>query len=215
MKYLYNRGTGKQSSRKWLVVPAFLLALGLYLGFNLLSPLIFSVAEPRDRTANLLKTQQPQQDVDRLYIPKINANITIAPIGTDETEALNIGVASRSNQNGNPKAGGNYVLAAERFSLQLLPYDTFKKSPFYNLKNLQVGDDLFVDYKGTRFSYKIDARLEKASTDPSIEASSEEAKLTLFTIELTSDDKREIITARQVGKVVWAAGIPKVQPVTD
>lgn len=215
MKYLYNSGIGKQASRKWLIVPISVLVLGLYVGFNVLSPMIFYVIEPTDRTANLLKTEQPQQDVDRLYIPKINASIVIAPIGIDETSALSIGAVSRSNQNGNPKAGGNYVLMAERFNLQLFPYDTFKKSPFYNLKNIQVGDDVFVDYKGTRFAYQVDSREIKESTDPSIEGSSEEAKLTLYTTELSDDGKREVFTASQVGKVVWTAGTPKVEPVTD
>ncbi|MEO5499172.1 MAG: hypothetical protein ABIR46_01580, partial [Candidatus Saccharimonadales bacterium] len=74
MKYLYNRGIGKPGSRKRMVVPVLFLIVGFYLGFNTLSPMIFSLTEPSDQTANLLKTQQPQQDVDRLYIPKINTN---------------------------------------------------------------------------------------------------------------------------------------------
>lgn len=215
MKYLYNRGIGKESSRKWLILPIIPLVVGLYVGLNFLSPMIFYVVEPTDRIAKQLKTEQPQQNVDRLYIPKVNASITIAPIGTDEATALNGGAVSRSNQNGNPKAGGNYVLMAERFNLQPLPYDTFKKSPFYNLKNVQIGDDLYVDYKGTRFAYKVDVREIKESTDPRIEGASKDAKLTLFTTELTSDGKREVLVAKQVGKVVWIAGIPKVEPITD
>lgn len=215
MKYLYNRGIGKESSRKWLILPILPLVIGLYAGFNVLSPMIFYVTQPTDGTAKLLKTEQPQPNVDRLYIPKINTSVTIAPIGTDNATALDSGEVSHSDQNGNPKAGGNYVLTAERFNLQLLPYDTFKKSPFYNLKNVQVGDDLFVDYKGTRFAYVVAAREIKDSTDPSIEGTSKEARLTLYTTELTSDGKREVLIAKQVGKVVWTAGIPKVEPITD
>lgn len=215
MKYLYNNGVGKTGNQKLLLVPLILVLIGIYLGFNTLSPLIFSVTQPVDKTANLLKSQQPEQDIDRLYIPKINTNIVIAPIGTDETTALDLGAVSRSNQNGNPKAGGNYVLVAERFSLRFLPTETFNKSPFYNLGNLQVGDDLFVDYKGTRFAYKIDAREIMDSTNPRIEGTSEQAKLTLYSAEMKDEGKREIITASQIGKVVWTSGAPKVEPITN
>ncbi len=215
MKYIYNRGIGEQESRKWLIIPGLILVVGLYAAFNVLAPAIFYALQPTDKTAQVLQTQQPNENEDKLYIPKINSIITIAPIGTDETSALEVGAVSRSNQNGNPKGGGNYVVVAKRFSLKPLPQDTFKRSHFYNLKNIQVGDDLFVDYKGTRFAYKVDSREMKESTDPSIEGTTEKAKLTLYTTELNADEKRDVFTAAQVGKVVWTSGAPRVEPVLD
>lgn len=213
MKYLYNRGIGKQTSRKWVILPVSILVLGLYGGFNVLAPIIYSIAQPTNRIARTLQTQQPDQNTDRLYIPKINISIDIAPIGTYEVTGLNIGAVSRSNQNGNPKSGGNYVLVAEQFSLQVLPSNTFERSPFYNLKNIQPGDDLFVDYKGTRFVYKLDTREIKDSTDPSIEGNTKQPRLTLYTTELTNDGRREVFTATQLGKVVWSSGKPVVESI--
>ena len=45
----------------------------------------------------------------------------------------------------------------------LTPQQTLRKSPFYNIDKLTVGDEIIIDYNGVRYNYVIS---EKQSVKP-------------------------------------------------
>ncbi|HET6747358.1 MAG TPA: class E sortase [Candidatus Saccharimonadales bacterium] len=130
---------------------------------------------------------------NRLYIPKLKLNV---PYGITE-EALNSGAWHRYPERGDSEKGGNFILAGHRFEMGWTYQEINKKSPFYHIDQLHVGDDIFIDFNGKRYQYKIEDRLKVKPTQIEIEASSNDAKLTLYTCTLGGEmDGREVIVAR-------------------
>lgn len=211
MKYSYREGVEKPKSRKWVVLPIFLVLAIVYGALNYLSPAILYVVEPADTTAKTLIANKPQQGNDRLYIPKINANIAVVG-GSDGTTVLQSGASQRSVDSGNPSEGGNYVLVASRLSLGYTPSETKQKSSFYHLGKLSSGDDIYVDYDGTRYAYKVELRKTVDDDTAALEVRSDKPRLTLYTAEAGSHDT---VVAKQVGKIVWTSGKPKLQAIED
>lgn len=214
MTYNYREGVkGKANSRskKWLVVPVILLVGGAYLMVNTLSPLVPStVTGESENIAIKLKTPVPVIEEDRLYVPKIGVDVAIVTGVSEET--LEGGAWHRVPQNGDPKQGGNFVLAAHRFNLGLLPSQTRAKSPFYYLDRLSQGDQLYVDYKGQRFAYEVEKRYKVADNDISIEKKTDENKMTLYSCDLRGPKAgREVVEARPIGVVTWDGGAPKIK----
>ena len=209
MKYNYREGIERTKSQKRLILPVLVLLAGLYAVVNYLAPEILYVIEPPDATAKKLVSERPSQGQDHLYIPKINANVPI--ISEDNGDAPDAVAQERSITSGTPGEGGNYVLAANRFSLGLTPMETKAKSPFYHLGKLSSGDDIYVDYKGVRYAYKVE-KIEAAESSESYEDRTDEPYLTLY---MTEASQRQIVTAKQVGKVVWTNDQPKLQPLPD
>lgn len=211
MKYNYREGVEKQKSRKWVILPIVGFLLAAYALVNVLSPEILYVIEPADTTAKKLISYKPSSDENRLYIPKINADILVVPADGDESLALEKGAVQRLPDSGNPKDGGNFVLVANRFSLSFTPMQTDEKSPFYHLSKLSKDDDIYVDYGGTRYAYKIEER----AVDPDVaelETRTDTNKLTLYSVEQSG---RQVIVAKMVGKVIWSNGQPKLQALPD
>lgn len=209
MKYNYREGIEKTKSRKRFIFPAVIVLGGLYATVTYLAPEILYVVEPPDATAKKLVTERPAQGKERLYIPKLNADIGI--VSGDSSEAADSTAQERSLVSGNPSEGGNYVLAANRFSLGLTPMDTKAKSPFYHLGKLTSGDDIYLDYKGVRYAYKV-KEIKVAENITEYENRTDEPQLTLYTSEAA---ERQVITAKQTGKIVWTSGQPKLQPLPD
>ena len=206
MKYNYREGVEKPKSRKRFILPVLILAGGAYALATYLAPDLLYVVEPPDATAKKLVVQKPAQTEARLYIPKLNADISV--LGVDEGGSVDRAAQERSTASGNPAEGGNYVLAANRFSLGLTPMDTKAKSPFYHLAKLSSGDDIYVDYKGVRYAYKVE-EVKPVESITSFEERSDEPRLTLYTSEAAG---RHVVTAKQTGKIVWTSGQPKLQP---
>ena len=141
---------------------------------------------------------KPRTTDNRIIIPKIGVNI---PYGSGAA-ALDRGAEWRYPNNGNPASGGNFVIAAHRFSIQPTPQSTIEKSPFYHIDKLSVGDKIIVDYDGERYGYEINNIFDVQATQTEIEASSTEAKLTLYSCELGgADTGRIVVTAKLLGKV--------------
>ena len=103
----------------------------------------------------------------------------------------------RKPENGNPKDGGNFVLSAHRFIMGLTPQQTLRKSPFYNIDKLTVGDEIIIDYNGVRYNYVIS---EKQSVKPDaveIEQLTDQPQLTLYSCTLGgANDGRDVIIAK-------------------
>ena len=183
-----------------------------YVVVNYFSPEILYVVEPPDTTAKKLVSNKPGQDENRLYIPKLNADIVIIPAEGNEELGLEKGAVQRAVNNGNPKDGGNYVLVANRLSLGLTPMETKTKSSYYHLGKLSKGDDIYVDYGGTRYGYKVVDRKSGDTNVSDVEEQTDTPQLTLYSTEAAD---RQIIVAEQTGKIIWTNGQPKLQALPD
>ncbi len=217
MHYVVGEGVDKgQKRRRWpLFVAGTLLAGGLYLLYNTLSPMLPDLTVDAQATTNKLKTEAPQVKENRLYLPQINVDVPIVDINGNEAAALDKGAIHRAPENGNPKDGGNYVLAAHRFTLGLTPSETRAKSPFYHIDEMKVNDQVYVDYSGTRYAYKITSiDPNVAPTDVAIENRTQSPALTIYSCGLTgSDGNRYVLHAELLGTVSWQEGKPVVEPI--
>ena len=213
LRYNYRTGVTKQKgSRKiWMALPVIMLISGGYLLLNALSPALqLPFDGPQDATAKKLVSDMPNLSENRLYIPQINVNVAI--IEGDDDSVLKKGTWHRQPKNGDPQAGGNFVLSAHRFNLGLTPSQTRAQSPFYHIDQLNDGDQFYVDYKGTRYAYEV---VKKYSVDPTaveIEDRSTESKLTLYTYESSNQASgRDVVEAKPVGTIAWVNGTAKLQ----
>lgn len=173
-----------------------MLSGGVYMLTLVAAPTIAPVIVMRP--IDLKALPMPKKSENRIVIPKIGVNIAYAP----GVESLDRGAQWRWPDRGNPDRGGNFIVAAHRFSIQPTPMGTIEKSPFYNIDKLVVGDKIVVDYLGSRYAYEIDKMFEVKPTQVEIEAPSEEAKLTLYSCELGgSETGRVVVTAKPLGTV--------------
>lgn len=190
----------------------FLFLVGGYILLNALSPMMPMPGEDIQATAKKLVREQPKPTDNRLYIPKINVDIAIVLANGDEMKALERGALHRVPENGNPKEGGNFVVAAHRFTIGLTPGETRKKSPLYHIDALDKGDMIYVDYEGVRYAYKIIDHQKVPSTAVEIEKRTEDNRMTLYSCDLRGPKHaREVILAEQVGKVAWNNGKPVIE----
>jgi LPXTG-site transpeptidase (sortase) family protein len=215
MRYTYRSGVSKTKSRSklWWAVPVLGLAIGGYMLINTLSPAISVLNGPVDATAKRLVAEKPTLDENRLYIPKINVDVAIVDINGNETAALERGAIHRAPDNGNPMDGGNFVLAAHRFQLGMTPEQTRKKSPFYHINQLQTGDQLYVDYQGTRYAYEVTSKKSVPKEATEIEQRTDDDQLTIYSCVLGGPEAgREVVFAKPIGTVAWDDGAPKLKP---
>ena len=210
MRYEYRRGIQKPK-RWWVTLPVVAVIVGAYATLSALAPSMPIYASAPDETARKLTETKPALNENRLYIPKINLNIaTTSESGNASVPAG--GAVQRSIESGNPKDGGNYVLAAHRFQLGYTPQQTRSNSPFYHLGQLNPGDEVYVDYDGVRYAFKITDRKFVDPTAPEAEAKTDKDRLTLFSTELSGPGAtREIVVAEPVGTIVWVNGSPKLK----
>ena len=182
---------------------------------NTVAPSVSVFAGPVDATAKKLVAQKPNLAENRLYIPKINVDVAVVKINGDEKTALEKGAVHRAPDSGNPAKGGNFVLAAHRFQLGFTPDQTRQKSPFYHIDQLNTGDQLYVDYYGTRYAYEVTERKDVPQNATEIEDRTDSAQLTLYSCELAGPQAgREVVLAKPIGTVAWDdSGAPKIKPI--
>lgn len=196
-----------------MAFPLLGIAVGGYLLVNSFWPALPEVMADRDATAKKLVSLEPALTEDRIYIPKVNADVAVVQIEGNEKLALERGAIQRSPSSGNPRDGGNFVVAAHRFNLGFTPAQTKARSPFYRIDKLAVGDEIYVDFQGTRYAYKVENKKLVEPSAVEIEARTEDDRLTMYSCELAGPEAgREVIIAKPIGKVVWTAGTPKIQP---
>ncbi|AGL62027.1 putative sortase family protein [Candidatus Saccharimonas aalborgensis] len=173
-----------------------LLSGGLYLLLLVASPSLAPLITMKPIEVRSLPA--PQATDNRVIIPKIGVNIPY----DKGAASLDRGAEWRYPERGNPEKGGNFIIAAHRFSIQPTPQGTIEKSPFYHIDKLAVGDKIVIDYIGTRYGYEIEKIFTVKPTQVEIEAPSTDAKLTLYTCELDgSDAGRVVVVAKPLGKV--------------
>ena len=176
------------------IASLLLLIAGAYLLITSLSPtLISTTINPDDNsTTKLLKADRPI-DENRLYIPKIDINL---PYTAGDETVMEKGAWWRQPGSGNPADGGNFVLSAHRFIMGLTPQQTLRKSPFYNINKLEIGDKISIDYSGKRYEYTISKIFAVAPDAVEIEQRTDQPQLTLYSCTLGgASDGREVIIA--------------------
>lgn len=190
--------TRKRSVTSMLIgiMACCLIGGGLYLLLLAVSPTVAPLIAMKPIDVKALPA--PAKNEDRIVIPKLGVNI---PYGKGPA-SLDRGAEWRRPERGNPANGGNFIIAAHRFSIQPTPQGTIEKSPFYNIDKLVVGDKIVADYQGVRYGYEITKIFDVKPTQIEIEAPSEEAKLTLYSCELGgSEAGRVVVVAKPLGKV--------------
>lgn len=186
---------------------------GLYLLYNSLSPMIPQSGNDARATVKKLTAEQPRPHDNRVYIPQINIDIPIVSIGGNEAAALEKGAVHRAPTSGDPKTGGNFVIAAHRFNLGLTPNATRAKSPFYHIDSLKNGDQIYIDYEGKRYVYEIYEKTLVPPTAVDIEHRTEKPRLTMYSCELAGPAAgREVVYAKPIGTVAWSDGKPGIEP---
>lgn len=215
MRYTLEDGIARKAKHHWLLLPAIvLLGAGIYLTYDTLSPMLPAIGVDTQATAVKLKSIEPTIGENRLYLPQINVDVPIVEQkdGESQASALDRGALHRTPDNGNPKDGGNFVLAAHRFTLGFTPSETRAKSPFYHIDEMQVGDQVYVDYNGLRYAYKISEKKTVAPSDVGIEARTKDSRMTIYSCTLSgSNDGRVVLFADQIGIVKWNNGQPVVE----
>lgn len=189
--------TNKKIVRPIIITAAIsMLAGGLYLLSLVSAPVIAPVIA--QRPIIVAELPKPTISENRIVIPKLGVNIAYAP----GEASLDRGAQWRHPDRGNPADGGNFIIAAHRFSIQPTPQGTVEKSPFYRIDQLTIDDKIIVDYEGVRYAYTIDKIFDVKPSQTEIEAASSMAKLTLYSCELGgSEAGRIVVTATPMGKV--------------
>ena len=178
------------------LVAVILLGVGGYILTLVMSPTVAPLISMKPINVDALPA--PGATDNRIVIPKIGVNIVYGP----GKASLDNGAQWRYPERGNPETGGNFIIAAHRFSLAPTPTETIRKSPFYNIDKLAVSDKIIIDYKGTRYGYEIAKIFSVKPNQTEIEAPSEESKLTLYSCELDGAEAgRVVIVAKPLGKV--------------
>lgn len=173
-----------------------LIGAGLYLLSLVIAPVIPQlVLKPID-VANL---PPPKVQDNRIVIPKIGVNIHY---GSNGVASLNKGAWWRYPERGNPEKGGNFIIAAHRFSIEPTPGETIVKSPFYNIDKLKKGDQILIDYNGVRYLYKATSFKNVTPNQTEIEAPSDTPKLTLYSCDLGGSAEGRIVVIAQLQGVV-------------
>ncbi|HYG83873.1 MAG TPA: class E sortase [Verrucomicrobiae bacterium] len=182
-----------------LFVGCLLLAAGAYLAFLTLAPQFYMQQTLADWNVPVAHAKEKIKE-NRLYIPAIKLNITYKSGGE---EVLNENAWHRFPERGDPKKGGNFIVAGHRFQLGFSPGQTLRASPFYHIDRLKEGDSIYVDFEGVRYHYKTTKHYEVKSTQVSIENPTDEHRLTLYTCDLLDPEHiREVLEAKLVEKNV-------------
>lgn len=215
MRYHYRSGAKQTRTRKglWVAIPFVALLGGGYLLAITFSPAVDLLGPAPDTTARKLQAEQPVLSQNRIYVPKVNIDVSINDINGNETLALEKGAIQRAAENGNPLDGGNYVVAAHRFQLGWNPSQTRKKSPFYQIDKLNTGDQIYVDYRGVRYAYEVIEKKKVPENALAIENRTKTPQLTMYSCELAGPQAgREVVVARPVGTVAWdGVGRPRLK----
>ena len=173
-----------------------LLGGGLYMLSLVAAPIAAPILTMKPIDVKALP--RPEETGDRIVIPKIGVNIAY---GKGEA-SLDSGAEWRMPGNGNPMDGGNFVIAAHRFSIQPTPLATIEKSPFYHIDKLADGDKVLIDYQGKRYGYEIKRKYTVKPTQIEIEARTTEPTLTLYSCGLEgAEGDRLVIEAKRLGEV--------------
>lgn len=178
MKYHYQKGIVEKNKkghpRLWLGF-FIVFALIAYSGF------LFAVLNLNgwpltevDTTAKTVKIIKPGNN--KIFIPAIN---------------LTAGSGSLKFK-GDPSYQ-DVSVSGSKLAFGLTPDSLRQASPLYNLDQLKIGDEVFLDNQGTRYVYKVVKSVGK-----------DEQKLTI-------KNKQDTVVAKTVGTIAWNNGKPELE----
>lgn len=186
-------------SKLMLIFSLALFACGAYLLVLLLTPYVPVFYPQQVQSKNL---GEPKGD--RIIIPKVGINVEYK---TGGEEVLDDYAWHRFPERGDPVNGGNFIISAHRFEIGLTPSEVRRRSPFYHIEKLAVGDQVLIDHKGVRYGYEVVEKKQVQPTQVEIEAPSDEPKLTIYTCTLGgASDGREVFIAKPLGRLVAEEG---------
>lgn len=193
-KPVKNYAHDKKKSRKKPVVLSILSLVLILCGAYLLL-LTFSPSIEVIPSGNELNTSDDKKDKrNRVQIEEIDLEV---PYFEGDASVLEKGAWHRFPERGDPEEGGNFILSAHRFYLGLTPQGTRKRSPFYRLEELRVGDKIRTFFDNKWYDYKVTRTYQVEPDDIYIEEPTDEHIMTLYTCTLAgSADGRVVIEAR-------------------
>jgi sortase A len=178
-----------------LLLSIAIMSSALYLLALAVAPMLPVYIAPNAENNDILRADNPQK-INTIYIEKIGVNI---PFMKGGLETLRHGAWHRFPERGDPENGGNFILSAHRFQLGLTPLNTVRKSPFYNLHKLDVGDNISITYNNRIYQYAVTEKFDVQRTAIEIEAPSSDHKLTLYSCSLKGEKAgRIVIQAKMV-----------------
>lgn len=134
------------------------------------------------------KLESDVSQVNRLYIDSIAVDMEIFE-GTHES-TLDKGLWRRPHTS-TPNVGSNTVIAGHR----LAPIG--KSESLYNLDKVKIDDEVYLDWNGTRYSYKVDEIKIVSPFEVSIEKPTPDDRLTIYTCTpLFVYSERLVVTAK-------------------
>ncbi len=161
----------------FISLAATIIILLPFLGIGTKKPAVRSKTEPtirvesEDIEAKVIK-EATALGLDArysIYVPKINAKSTVIENVDLEKEseylaALKKGVAHGKGTNF-PGQGGNIFLFSH--SVSAPEYIKTYNAVFYDLKNLEVGDEIIIYFSGAKYVYKVTEKVTASSSDVS------------------------------------------------
>jgi len=179
------------------IVALLFVIVGAYILLLVLTPNIPFLYS--SQPLNVKAMGSPKVGVNKIMIPGIGVDI---PYGSNGQASLDSGAWWRYPERGDPAKGGNFIIAAHRFSIQPTPRETAIKSPFYHLDKVKVGDPIIVDFQGKRYGYKISKAYTVKPSQTEIEAQTDKPKMTLYSCELGgSSAGRTVFDAEPMGEI--------------
>lgn len=196
----------KMTFRHHIVPPmlgflVFASILGLLNGEWITAQIQYHYAKPVAQTNLVIPTDAPSKAAVNLQIPSIGVN---APVVYDETSynenkvqlALRRGIVHYGTT-ALPGQAGNIVMLGHSSGQLWAPGDY--KFVFTHLDKTKDGDRIILDYKGTRYIYKVSGREIVEPSDLRVTQPTKDPRLTLITCTPVGTSKnRLVITAKQV-----------------
>jgi sortase A len=184
-----------------LGVAVFVSVMGLLNSQWIVAQAQYAFLKPANPASIVIDTSAPNKDSVNLSIPKIKVN---APVVYDERSyseqkvqlALRRGVVHYGTT-ALPGQAGNIVILGHSSGQAWSPGDY--KFVFTMLDKLEVGDTIILDYKGTRYIFKVSGSKVVDPSDLSVIEHTPKPQLTLITCTPVGTDKyRLVVTADQV-----------------
>ncbi len=158
-----------------------IIILIFYIGSLIIAPNLPMVPFILKSSIDLNTKDDAMDSTNRIQIQKMGIEV---PFYTGSEQVLEQGAWHRKPENGNPKDGGNFVLAAHRFEMGVTPSQTRQKSPFYKIDSLQIDDTIRVYYQNQWYDYVVTGKKEVSPTALYIENKTNKPTLTLYSCSL-------------------------------
>ncbi len=153
----------------------------------------------REKSDIFTDNQFPESNFDvsanRLIIKKIGVN---APIVQTSNEAYGLSLGAWLTPDGLvPGQGGNIILTGHRF--KYLPPSNLT---FYLFHKLEVGDQVYIDWKDSNYFYKVKEIKIIEDTDLSILKPTKNETLTMYTCHPIYSSKKRLVVISELVEVV-------------